>query len=244
MTPVTILAQMRRVAKVNTDQYSDANALIDLNTLKDEFWSAIINSIDENYNYETWTTTSVDLQGEYGIPAVAYNTAGAKILTGVSISYDGDTYNDTSAIKYYKWELVDPKSLDQEWNYYVENQEPTQPIYFVSDNSVFIAPCPRVGEGAASRIKMSGIRKIPDYTFSSVESDIRLPIDQHQTLVYWMIMFGLMNKGVDDGTINNAEARWLRNKSEAIESLKQRVSWPVFMTYPTNETEDQYIVTL
>ena len=39
-----------------------------------------------------------------------------------------------------------------------------------------------------------------------------------------MIMFGLMNKGVDDGTINNAEARWLRKKSEAIESLKQRVS--------------------
>ena len=65
MTPATIIAQMRRVAKVNTDQYSDANALIDLNTLKDEFWSAIINSIDENYNYDTWTATTVDLQSEY-----------------------------------------------------------------------------------------------------------------------------------------------------------------------------------
>ena len=243
MTPATIIAQMRRVAKVNTDQYSDANALIDLNTLKDEFWSAIINSIDENYNYDTWTATTVDLQSEYWIPNVAYNAAGAKILTGVAINYDGETYTDTSALKYYKCELIDPKSLENDWNYYVENQEPTKPIYFVSDNSVFIAPCPRSGEGAASRLKLSGIRKIPDYTLSSTEADMKLPVDQHQTLGFGMIVFGLMNKGVDDGIINNAEARWLRKKSEAIESLKQRVSWPVFMTYPENE-EDPYIVTL
>lgn len=88
MTPSSIIAQMRRIAKVNTSQYSDENALIDLNTLKDEFWSAVVSSVSEDYNWERWTATSVDLQSEYTTPTVAYNTAGAKILKGVAINYD------------------------------------------------------------------------------------------------------------------------------------------------------------
>tara|TARA_R110000772_G_scaffold236250_1_gene347889 strand:- start:698 stop:838 length:141 start_codon:yes stop_codon:yes gene_type:complete len=44
-TPAAIIAQMRRRVKVDTSQYSDANALIDLNTLKDEFWSALITKV-------------------------------------------------------------------------------------------------------------------------------------------------------------------------------------------------------
>jgi hypothetical protein len=75
MIPSEIIAQMRRVVKVDTSQYTDTNALIDLNTLKDDFWSAIVTSVSEKYNWERWKTDSVALQSEYVIPTVAYNTA-------------------------------------------------------------------------------------------------------------------------------------------------------------------------
>jgi len=77
LNPTAIINQMRRLAKVDTAQYTDANALIDLNTLKDEFWSAIVTTINvqESYNWEKWKTSSIALQSEYTIPEVAYNTA-------------------------------------------------------------------------------------------------------------------------------------------------------------------------
>jgi hypothetical protein len=79
-TAQKIVDQMRRIAKVDTSQYTDANALIDLNTLKDEFWSAIVTTVNEDYNWERWTTSSVALQSEYTLNTVAYNTSGTKVL--------------------------------------------------------------------------------------------------------------------------------------------------------------------
>lgn len=76
MNPVSILAAMRRKTKVTTAQYTDNEAIDDLNILKDEFQSAILSTIsDEKFNWDKWTTDSVSLQSEYAIPEVASNQA-------------------------------------------------------------------------------------------------------------------------------------------------------------------------
>ena len=69
-----IIAQMRRRCKVDKYQYPDADALIDLNTLKDEFWSAIC-SIKRKFNWQRWKTDTVALQSEYTLALVANNIA-------------------------------------------------------------------------------------------------------------------------------------------------------------------------
>lgn len=235
-TPQAVINQMRRICRVDTSQYTDANALIDLNTLKDEFWSSIVTTVNEDYNWERWTTDSVALQSEYTTVTVAYNTAGTKVLKWVAINYDNTTYTNTGIKEFVKARLVNPYTLEQDWDYYVENQSELDPIYYVADNSYFIAPAPRTA--VTWGIKLTWIRKIPDWTLSTTEADMKIQVDQQNALVFGLVVFGLMNKWADAGTINDAEARWFRKRQEALKSLETRVETPVFFTYPDQEEVD------
>lgn len=87
-TPSNIITRARRLYNVNTTQYSDADALTDLNELKNNFLSALINAVEEDWNWDKWTADTVSLQGEYTLPLMGASTAGAKQIKQVSISYD------------------------------------------------------------------------------------------------------------------------------------------------------------
>ena len=194
MLPSAIIAAMRRKANVNTSQYTDADALLDLNIRKNEFWSALMSTVQEPYDWQKWTTDSVSLQSEYNLAEVTTTTAGTKLLNSLSISYDDTIYTDTGLIQYTQARRVDPFSLEKDWDYYVENQSILDPIYYVADNSVFIAPAPRSTEAGTGRIKLTGIRNIPDWTLSSVESAMKIPVDQQECLIYGLVVDALFAK--------------------------------------------------
>mgnify|MGYP003653000402 CR=1 FL=1 len=239
-TPAAIIAQMRRRCKVDTSQYSDANALIDLNTLKDSFWSEVVTNTPESYNWDSWKVDDTTLLSEYAMPTVAYDTAWAKKLKSIALNYNGETYTTTGLFQYIDAREVNPNTLDHEWNYYVENQSTDDPIYFVADNSYFIAPSFRIAN-QADRIKLTWIRKIPDYTLTTTESAMKIPVDQQQALVFWLMIDWYFNKWVDDNTINNAESRWERKKQEAIDQLSNRVESPTTFELPNEVVNDDYI---
>ena len=239
-TAQAIIDQMRRRVKVDTSQYTDADALRDLNTLKDEFWSALITEVPEDYNWDRWLVDLSTTVTEYTIPEVAHDTAWAKLLKGVSISYDWETYSETWNIQYTPAREVNPNTLKEDWFYYVENQDKKDPIYYVADNSYFIAPSIWTA-GLVDRIKLTWIRKIPDYALTTTEANMKLPVDQQQALVYWLMVDWYFNKWVDDNTINNAEARWERKKREAIKTLSIRVENPTTLTYPNELVDDELI---
>lgn len=239
-TPAAIIAQMRRRCKVDTSQYSDSDALIDLNTRKDEFWSAISTNVNWKYNWERWIADLTTTNTEYSLAEVAYNKAWTKLLNGVAINYDWETYWETWNLIYTPAREVNPNTLENDWYYYVENQSKDDPIYFVSDNSYFIAPSFRTA-WLVDRIKLTWIRKIPDYELTTTEANMKIPVDQQEALVYWLMIDWYFNKWVDDNTINNAEARWERKKTEAIRALELRVENPTFFTYP-DETSDNDII--
>jgi hypothetical protein len=81
------------------------------------------------------------------------------------------------------------------------------------------------------------VRKIPDYTLTTTEVDMRIPVDQQQAMVFGLIVYALMAKWADDGIINNAEARWQNKKREAINSLMTRDTWVHYAIFP-DEQED------
>lgn len=64
------------------------------------------------------------------------------MLKSVAISYSSNTYEETGLIEYQKAREVNPATLEYEWNYYCENQLPEDPIYYIADDSVFVAPMP------------------------------------------------------------------------------------------------------
>lgn len=142
----TIISRTRRFAYTNSTDYPDATALQDLNIIKDQFWSEIVSQLPEDYQWESWTDTTYALQSEYQYPQPASSSVGASMIKEVAISYNSDTYLDTSLMQYTQARPVNPATLEFEWNYYCENQSNEDPIYYVADDSVFVAPMPRADE--------------------------------------------------------------------------------------------------
>lgn len=238
MTPAQIIAQARIISWTDSSQFTDANALIALNTIKDEFWSAILTSVPlENYNWQRWTVeNTVAGQSEYTIPTIAYNTAGTKIVTGIGINYNGEVYPWTTTLKYLKPREVAMDGLQYDWEYYVNTQSEDDPIYCVADNSIFIAPAPKTN--VTGGFKVQGIRKIPDYTLSTTEAEMMIPVDQQRAMIYGLAVFGLFNKKADENIIASAEARWERKKQEAIKSMESRDIGTTKFEYPSDESDE------
>ena len=232
--------QVRTRTWVSTSQYSQAQFLLDVNEAKDEFWSAVVARLEEDSDYEEWTTDSVALQSEYTTPTVAYNTAWAKILKSIAINYDGDTYSETWLLKYTRATEVNKDTLEYEWNWYVENQDTDKPIYFIADNSFFIAPAPRTT--GTDYIKLTGIRKIPDYTIATTEAEMKIPVDFQRLLIWAIMPLALMAKRVDENTIQKAEITYESKKAVALQNMSTRKEWPVFMTYPPQYETDDIII--
>lgn len=228
-----IIARARRVAKYNTSNYVDADALDDLNVIKDEFWAEIVSRLEEDYNWEEWKTSSVSGQWEYTLPPLTSFGDGTKALKTVAISYGTKTYDD-GGLQYVKAKLVNPASMELDWDYYKNNQSELNPVYYVSDNSIFIAPIPQ--SAVTDGIKMTGIRKIADYELWTVEADIGIPVDFHRVLVFGLAYEMALDKGIPSNEVVEYFNTYEFNKAKALKALAMRSEWPVTMFYP-QETE-------
>lgn len=224
-----IIARARRIAKYNTSNYNDTNALADLNIIKDEFWAEIVSRLEEDYNWDEWKTTTVVNQCEYTLPPLTSTSDGTKALKTVAISYTGTAFTQ-GGLQYTKAKLVNPSSLDLDWDYYKWNQSELNPLYYISDNSIFIAPVPSaiVTDG----IKMTGIRKIADYELSTVEADIGLPVDFHRVLVFGLAYEMALDKGIPNDDVVAYLNNYEFNKQKAIKALAMRKEAPISMFYP------------
>lgn len=232
MNVSTIISRARRFAYVNSTDYSDTTALQDLNIIKDQFWAEIVSQLPEDYQWETWTATTVALQWEYELPQPTSSSVGATAIKWVAIAYSSDTYEETGLMQYTKCHLVNPATLEYEWNYYCENQSHEDPIYYVADDSIFVAPMPLSTEVWTNRLKLTGIRNIVDYTIVTSEADMKIPLSAHEVLVQGLMWYALIDKRVPANEIAAQQAQYLKMKSDNLRFLAQRVENPVEMSYP------------
>lgn len=231
-TPSTIISRARRLYNINTSQWSDADALSDLNELKNNFQSELINAVEEDWNWELWTADTVALQWEYTLPSVWASTAWAKQIKQVSICYDASTYENTGKIVYTPCKVVNPNTLDQHWSWYEENQSQDNPIYFIADDSLFIAPIPLSWEAWANYLELRGIKSIPDYTLSTTESEMVFPLDIQQIFVQWLEPYVMRTKWMDRNEINASIAEYERLKKQKIKQMTARLESAWYMLYP------------
>ena len=232
----SIITKARRFANVTASQYDDATAVSDLNDGKNDYWSSITTQVNEDYGWQTWTSDTVNLQSEYTLPNETSSYAGAKKIEAVSVNYDGSTYPTTGDLVFWKADQVDPSNLDQSWEYYKQYQDPKHPIYFISDKSLFLAPVPGAAQGLAAgtgRLRMTGLRKIPDWTLSTTEDDIALyiPIDQQQALIYWLCWQIDLTKRQPQEAAQDKDL-YDKIKNDYIIKLSDRVVAPFFSDYP------------
>jgi len=60
---------------VNTTDFPNTRVLKYINLVKDDFWSYIVTYMNEDYNYDIFTTTSIVDQSEYVLPQIANDAA-------------------------------------------------------------------------------------------------------------------------------------------------------------------------
>lgn len=189
MTPAQMLTVVYELSHTNAKQIGDGveatgdtRAYRYLNMAKDRFWSAYCHArTGSDMDWERWTEDIVLGQTEYVLPSVVTETNGIKKIKSLGVSYDGSTYTTTGKIKYVPARKVDPVNLKFDWYYYEENQSEDDPIYFVGDKSIFIAPYPT--SAVTAGLKLEGVRKINDYTSSTSQTDAIIPEEFHHILI-------------------------------------------------------------
>lgn len=239
MLPTEILTTAREWANTPSAVCSDSIALRYLNMRKDDLWSAFVSRADADFSWDEWTTDSVALQSEYVIPAVTRTTNGTKAIHGVQINYDGETMTNTGVLDFVNAREVGANQLKMPWSWYVENQAKEDPIYRVSDNSVFIAPAPLASQAGTGRIKLTGIRNIIDYTISGVdgavatttEASMRIPLDRQKTLVLG-VAADLCRFRQKSSEASDWEAQYKAEKSEYVSQASQRTATAFYAPYP------------
>jgi len=149
--------------------------------------NAIIKDVDENYFFQFWTRDAVADQnnGEYPYPKATSDSAGMlKCLKLYIKGLSTDTYFTDA-------DEVDIKTLSRDWSWYLENQPKSKPIYFIADESFFVAPQFSTSDlpdepSGNQQIKLGGIAKMTDLDVGAEESAILIPTDSH-----WRIALGM-----------------------------------------------------
>jgi len=240
--PSQIILDVRRFAHVTTSQYLDADAYLDLNKIKDEFWNEVVSRWgSSNYNWDKWNTDIEANQDEYILDIPTSTNDGMKTINNIYIS-DGTTHTNTGLLEYIKCREVDPKNLPNDWNFYLENQDATMPLYYQKDNSVFIAPRPT--KDITNGLRIEAIRKIANWTAATTELETKLPVEFHFILELGLMPYALMSKGSDTNEVNAARATYMNEKRAVIKQITTRIESPFFNKYPDGYSNDDLIITI
>ena len=153
-----------------------------LNMVKDVVWAKLVASTTgKDLSWEEWTQDFTALQSEYPLPQVVSAENRSKKIQSLSVTYGTATYDLTGELQYVPARFVDRKSQPKDWDWYVNNQPQSDPIYCIGDKAIFVAPVPPTT--IVSGLKLTGVKKIPDYDSNTTEDGMVIPDDYHYLLV-------------------------------------------------------------
>ena len=220
---------MRDQTDTNIVDFPDTRLLPYLNLIKADLFSYLITWAGESWNWDYWNTPTVIWQTEYVIPLAASDTEGNMKINSVNINYDWETYADNS-LQYIRAKEVNPTGLPKPWNYYENNQSKETPIFYIADKSVFY--CTNLLKKLLlNGIRLRGIKTIVDYTITTTEANVKIPLYLHDTLVQGCFQYIHRAEGrKDEASFEIKE--YEKRRDLAVDKFKNRSTWPHFLSYP------------
>lgn len=224
-------------------QISTTNLISFFNLTRTKVANAIIKEVDENFFFQIWTIDAEDntvakrVNGEYLYPVNTSSSAGMLKLLRLSIKpYSTDIYYKPAIEK-------DMKALDHDWSWYMVNQPKSDPIYFIADESIFIAPefkaedlpTPQAGN---KQVKLYGIAKVTDLLATATEDAILIPVDFHELIALGMEQ-NIYKARSKSNLSNNALIEFKNGVQEMIDTLTNRDNSPMIAQIP-NDTNLGY----
>jgi len=164
-------------------QITAENLLMFFNISRKAVGRYILAEVDENFFFQIWKRDAVASQenGEYPYPEADNDSAGMLKCLGMKVKgLSTETYHINAT-------EVDIKTLARDWSYYLSNQSKNEPIYYIADESIFLAPQFVAGDlpdspSGNNQLKLYGIAKLIDLTASAAASAILIP-DDHQQVI-------------------------------------------------------------
>lgn len=175
------ITRIKRLTFTDSGQYSDANALIDLNEVYQIIVGALINRVQEDFFLEIVQQDLTTAVNEYVITNIEYpDTTIVKIdkVSKIGIKYaTTDTYYESAR-------FIAPSDLVQDDEWYKDNIPKSAPVFTIRDQSVFVYPVPDAT--VTNWIKLHCLYRPIDLVLAWLEDDIKLPRQYHDLLDIWM----------------------------------------------------------
>lgn len=238
MDVIDIVKLARDQASVSEQDYSDDKVLMYVNLVAKEYWSYIITGIKSNYNWDTWQVRDGDIavwQTEFETPETASDIEGNLKINSVSLCYRG-VKNDDGSLLYAKAREVNPDTLTHHWNYYVNNQSESDPIYFTADKSVFIAPAFSIVIDQG--VELRGIKSITNLDITDLEKDIKIPFYMHSDIVLGVIPYIKKSEQLD---YQIPQKEYEKAREIALQRLANKSTWPYQMRYPEGSGDNDVL---
>jgi len=215
---------------ISTSDYSTSNFLEDIDVIAKDYYAHYLKRNKGFSNWDIWDADTVALQDEYHMSPTS-ETVNPFVIEDVYITYWSDTYNETGNKQYIHCTLASEEQRIN-WEYYLENQPKTSPVYFERDGSIFIAPEARTSEAWVWRIRIKGIRSIASrwWTTSTTEIDVKLPQTALEVLVYWVVWKIAERKRRDENIIQARRATYIQERDESINLANPEL--PFYNEYP------------
>lgn len=220
-----IIARARRLTSTDSNQYSDADALEDLNFVYQDCVNEIVREVWEDYFWDTAKTSTVSDQSEYAIEAII----------------DGSDVYDIKKVKavFIKWTSSDTKYTRltyTDFEDYTNNRETLEttaststPFYCIKDESIFVFPAPT--EVVSEWLQLEVIYTPLDLSSSWVEADIALTREYHYILTEGMKQY-CYHASNKINEANNARELYEIEKRKMIEYLQERKAWDIYEEMP------------
>jgi hypothetical protein len=119
---------------------------------------------------------------------------------------------------------VDVRALQNDWSWYLDNQSTDDPIYWVADSSLFLAPnftSTTAGGAGNNQLKLFGVKREIDLVDAGAEATILLPREYHHVLALGMKawIYDLLGKTNEK---NDAKNEYEMEKNKMLSALSDR----------------------
>lgn len=217
MNAQAIINRVRRLCYVNDRQYTDAQAIEDLNIINNDILSDVNQELNEDYFYQIFKTDTVLGNSEYSLDI------SVKKIKTLWIKYTSSQEHYTNVRE------QNINDLEYDLDYYKEGQPKSDPFFYIADNSLFIFPV--VEEEVAEGMKMKANIRQYNLTTASAEADLLLSKEYHHIIVEGMKQYVYASRWLIQEK-NEAIGSYIEKKDEMIGQLTDRTTSPTVGLLP------------
>lgn len=212
-----IIQQARDRTGITASEYSDNNAVRDLNFSYYKIRQEIA-QVDRNYWFQEWSQTLTGWVNRYSLLLPSAGIFGQIKIDQVLLKYDTTQKYHTQA------QEIDWNNVDMDDKRLEDTTPKTKPYYIIDNNDIVIYPMPKVSVWNGLRLK--AYRRPYDLTIASVESDILLEKEYHDILTYYLII-SLYRQAKQIDLLQFSQSEYDRKKMEMMRNIKKRSVRPM-----------------